>query len=184
METDASKYASGGVLTQKDANMVRHPCAFISKPLTPRKGRYEIYDRELLAIIRGLKEWRHYLQGGPHKVEILSDHQNLTYFRTPQQLNGRQARWLLYLSTFDFTLKHIPGKHMILSDALSRRPDHVPEHDENDKLQTLLPEELFVNLIDVELQEEISKHLVDDKLARHIIQILQQGPSQASKRSE
>ena len=70
---------------------------------------------------------------------------------------------------------------MILSDALSRRPDHVPENNENDKLQTLLPEELFVNLIDVELQKEITEALINDKLAQHIVKILETGPSQASK---
>ena len=48
---------------------------------------YEIYDRELLGIVRALTEWWHYLEGSPHPVEVLSDHKNLTYFRTAQKLN-------------------------------------------------------------------------------------------------
>ena len=61
IETDASKYATGAVLTQLDSNRDRHPISFISKTLSPTERNYEIYDRELLAIIRALEEWRHYL---------------------------------------------------------------------------------------------------------------------------
>jgi RNase H-like domain found in reverse transcriptase len=71
IECDASKYASGAVLTQLDANGDRHPCAFISKTFSPTERNYKIYDRELLAIIRALDEWRHYIQGSPHTTTIL-----------------------------------------------------------------------------------------------------------------
>ena len=74
IEADASKYASGAVLTQTDVNGDRHPVAFISKTFSPTERNYEIYDRELLAIIRALEEWRHYIQGSPHTTIILSDH--------------------------------------------------------------------------------------------------------------
>jgi hypothetical protein len=70
---------------------------------------YEIHDTEILAIIRGLEEWRHYLEGARHPVEIWTDHKNLEYFQVAQKLNHRQARWSLYLSHFDFTLHHKPG---------------------------------------------------------------------------
>ena len=59
---------------------------------------YTIYDKELLSVIRGLEEWRHILERTKHTIEILNDHQNLTYFRTAQTLNRCQARWSLYLS--------------------------------------------------------------------------------------
>jgi hypothetical protein len=55
----------------------------------------------MLAIIRGLEEWRHYLEGARHPVEIWTNHKNLEYFRVAQKLNRRQARWSLYLSYFD-----------------------------------------------------------------------------------
>jgi hypothetical protein len=80
IKSDASKYASGAVLTQLDSNGDRHPCAFISKTFSPTERNYEIYDRELLAIIQALEEWRHYIQGSPHTTIILSDHKNLTYY--------------------------------------------------------------------------------------------------------
>ena len=81
IETDASKYATGAVLTQLDSNRDRHPVSFISKTFSPAERNYEIYDRELLAIIRVLEEWRHYIQGSPHTTIVLSDHKNLTYYR-------------------------------------------------------------------------------------------------------
>ena len=80
IECDASKYALGVVLTQNDGNGNRHPCAFISKTFSETERNYEIYDCELLAIIRALEEWRHYIQGLPHTTLILSDHKNLTYY--------------------------------------------------------------------------------------------------------
>ena len=57
IECDTSKYATGAVLTQNDGNGNRHPCAFISKMFSEMERNYEIYDRELLAIIRALEEW-------------------------------------------------------------------------------------------------------------------------------
>ena len=87
IESDASKVATGAVLTQLDLNGDRHPVAFLSQTFTDTERRYEIYDRELLGIIRALKEWRHYLQGLGHTTTVFSDHKNLTYFRTAQKLN-------------------------------------------------------------------------------------------------
>ena len=87
IETDASKYATGAVLTQLDSNGDRHPVSFISKTFSPAKRNYEIHDRELLAIIRALEEWRHYIQGSPHTTIILSDHKNLTYYHEAKKLN-------------------------------------------------------------------------------------------------
>lgn len=143
IESDASKFASGGVLSQEGGDGLHHPCAFLSKSFNAAERNYEIYDRELLAIIRCLAEWKHYLEGSGHPVEIWSDHLNLTYFKQPQRLTPRQARWSLYLSQFDFVLKHVPGKLLGRADALSQRVDLNPGESE-DKTQTLLPTHLFV----------------------------------------
>jgi len=84
---------------------------------------YEIHDKEMLAIIRGLENWRHLLEDAHFKFEIWTDHKNLEYFMKTQKLNRRQARWVLYLSRFDFTLKHVPETKIGKADGLSRRPD-------------------------------------------------------------
>jgi len=121
LSTDASDFATGAVLSQKDMQTnLWHPVAFFSKSLDVYERNYEIYDKELLAVIRGLEEYRHYLEGHPHKVEIWSDHQNLTFFRTVQKLTRRQARWALFMTHFDFVLYYKPGKTMQVEDPLSR----------------------------------------------------------------
>jgi RNase H-like domain found in reverse transcriptase/Integrase zinc binding domain/Reverse transcriptase (RNA-dependent DNA polymerase) len=155
IKSDASKVATGVVLTQLDSNGDRHPIAFLSKTFTETKRKYEIYDQELLGIIWALKEWRHYIQESEHTTVVYSNHKNLTYFRTAQKLNNRQARWSLYLSGFDLKLIHLPGMKMVQSDTLSRWPDYGTDEwiEEEDKV--VLPDNLFINLLDTELQEQI-----------------------------
>uniref|UniRef100_A0A0W0GCQ7 RNA-directed DNA polymerase n=1 Tax=Moniliophthora roreri TaxID=221103 RepID=A0A0W0GCQ7_MONRR len=120
IEADTSKWATGAVLRQKGADGEWHPCGYLSKSFSATERNYEIYDRELLAIYRALMEWRHYLMGGKFRIVVLPDHKNLTYFRTAQKLNRRQARWSLFLSEFDLGLVHVPGKSISQADALLR----------------------------------------------------------------
>ena len=169
IESDASKYATGAVLTQLDSNGDRHPISFISKSLSPTERNYDIYDRELLGIIRALEEWRHYIQGSPHTTIVFSDHKNLTYYREAKKLNRRQARWSLYLSEFDIKLVHQPGHKMVQSDALSRRPDLCPDEDTDNKDIVMLPDNMFLNLIDMDLQEKIamSEDTLMEKQLKH-----------------
>jgi len=89
--TDASDYAMGAILEQKDTLGQSHPIAYFSKSLQPAERNYEIHDKELLAIIHTLKHFQHYIQGSPHVTTILSDHVNLKYFTTKQTLTQRQA---------------------------------------------------------------------------------------------
>jgi len=91
VESDASKWATGAILRQLDNNGDLKPCGYISHSLTATERNYDIYDRELLGIIRALQTWRHFLEGSEHEVIILSDHKNLTYFQKVQKLNRRQA---------------------------------------------------------------------------------------------
>jgi len=123
VEVDASDYAMGGVLSTKCKDSKWRPVAFISKLLNTTERNYEIHDKEILAVIRCLEAWKHYLEGAKLEFKIWTDHKNLQYFMTSQKLNRKQARWALYLSRFNFTLKHVPGKSMGKADRLSRRPD-------------------------------------------------------------
>jgi len=77
----------------------------------------------MLAVVRCLEAWRHFLKGATMRFEIWTDHKNLEYFMKAQKLNRRQARWALYLSRFDFMLKHVPGSKIEKVDSLSRRPN-------------------------------------------------------------
>ena len=94
---------------------------FIFKSLSNMEQNYKIHDKEILAVVRCLEVWRHFLEGATEKFEIWTDHKNLEYFMKAQKLNRRQARWALYLSRFNFMLKHIPGSKMEKADSLSRR---------------------------------------------------------------
>ncbi|VDB98957.1 unnamed protein product, partial [Peniophora sp. CBMAI 1063] len=101
VECDASDFAIGAVLSQVGDDGDWHPVAYLSHALSPPKRNYDTHDKELLTIIRALENWRHYLEGSPHQVEIYTDHKNLEHFTKMQKLNRRQARWALYLTRFD-----------------------------------------------------------------------------------
>jgi len=75
------------------------------------------------------------------KFEIWTDHKNLEYFMSSQNLNCRQARWAFYLSRFDFVLKHIPGSKMGKADRLSRRSNWEKGVEGDNKERTLLKPE-------------------------------------------
>ena len=105
--------------------------------MSDAERNYEIYDKEMLAIIRALQAWRHYLEGLPSVFEIQSDHKNLEYWKTAQNLTRRQARWALYLLRFEFVISHKPGTSNGRVDALSRRPDHQKD-DADDNLNRVL----------------------------------------------
>jgi hypothetical protein len=87
VELDASKWATGAVIRQQDKNGDWHPCRYILHSFNNAERNYKIYNRELLGIVRALKNWRHYLEGSKFPTVVLSDHKNLTYFRTAQKLN-------------------------------------------------------------------------------------------------
>jgi hypothetical protein len=163
IESDASKFATGAVLRQKDENGDWHSCSYISHSFDATQRNYEIYDRELLGIIRALETWRHYIQGSVHPITIFSDHKNLMFFWQTQKLNRRQARWSLFLSQFDVKLVHVPGSQMIQSDALSRRADYIIGEDIDNENMTMLPDTLFVKAIDIELHDLITKKMTLSK---------------------
>lgn len=140
IEVDASGYATGGVLLQKLPDDRWHPIAFRSESMAEAERNYEIYDKEMLAIIRALEDWRHYLEGLPASFNIVTDHRNLEYWRTAQHLSRRQARWSLYLSRFDFQLVHKPGTTNTQADPLSRFSTHlVTDADDNHDQLVLRP---------------------------------------------
>ena len=113
IEADSSDFATGAVLSQLSAEDEKwHLVAYLSKSLSETKRNYEIHDKEMLAIIRALEEWRHFLEGAPDKFEIWTDHKNLEHFMSAKKLNHRQARWSLTLARFDFVMHHRPGKTM------------------------------------------------------------------------
>jgi len=87
MEVDASDYAMDRVLSMECEDRKWKSVVFLSKSLNEIERNYEIHDKEMLAIIRGLESWRHLLEGVQFKFKIWTDHKNLEYFMRVQKLN-------------------------------------------------------------------------------------------------
>lgn len=121
LETDASEFALAGILSQPDSEGIYHPIAFWSRKLKGPELRYGVPDKEMMAIVEAFKHWRHYLDGSPESVDVLTDHANLQTFMRQPKLNGRQARWCMFLAPFDFVIRHRPGSRNP-ADGPSRQP--------------------------------------------------------------
>ena len=132
LETDASDYVSAGILSQPDDDGILHPVAFFSKKMAPAECNYEIYNKELLAIIRCFEQWRPELESTAIPVKVLTDHKSLEYFMTTKALTRRQARWAKFLSQFNFIISYKPGVQNGKADALTRCAGAVPEHKDDD----------------------------------------------------
>ena len=131
IECDSSRYAVGSTLMQKMKGLW-HPVAYFSKKLNPTKSDYPIHDKEMLAIIRCIREWRTKLVG--QHFEVWLDHRNLAYFRKKQHLGERQMRWAYELNDFSFDIIHKPGKEQVQSDALTHREQDIPCDVDDDRI--------------------------------------------------
>jgi hypothetical protein len=181
VETDASDYVSAGVLSQYDDQGILHPVAFFSKKHSPAECNYEIYDKELLAIIRCFEEWRPHLESAKDAIKVLSDHKNLEYFMSTKLLNRRQARWSEFLSRFNFKITYRPGKAGGKPDALTRRSTDLPqEGDERllNQAQTVLKREnlsLLANTLTDSLDEMFKQAYTQDPFPNKILELLASG---------
>ena len=110
VETDDSDYVSAGVLSHNHAHGILHQVAFFSKKHSPAECNYEIYDKDLLAVVRAFEEWRAELQSVINPVQVLTNHKSLEYFITTKLLNHRQTRWSQFLSQFNFQIVYRLGK--------------------------------------------------------------------------
>ncbi len=154
LEVDASNYAIGATLNQKDERGRWHPVAYYSTTLSETERNYDIYDKELLAVVKSLRHWRTYLVGAPHQIVIHTDHSNLLYWKEPRKISRRIAREFQELQEYNFVLKHVAGHKNARADALSRRPDYDTGEEDNDNM-VVLPPEVFINLASDEPVEEI-----------------------------
>ena len=98
------------------------PLAFMSKAFKPSEQRYSAYERELAAVAFCLIQWRHYLEGCPGGVTVITDHKPLTTLMQQQVLSRSQTRWLRLglFQSIQPVIKYQPGKANVLADALSR----------------------------------------------------------------
>ena len=153
LQTDASAYGVGAVLSQegdtttpslaKFKKPVTHPIAFFSATFTPTERNYDIYERELLAVMKALAHWRPYLGWTKFPFTIMTDHVNLQYWKSPKNLNRCTARWHADLQEYDYEILYVPGKTNTPPDALSRPPG-ADKGEADNKDITVLPENKFI----------------------------------------
>ena len=123
LDTDASLTAIGCELSQIDANGKTRVISYGSYVLTPAQRNYCATKRELLAVVKFTRQYRHYLLGKPFYVR--TDHNSLTWLTRFKNIQGMLARWLEELSQYDMTIVHRAGKEHVNADALSRIPDPI-----------------------------------------------------------
>jgi len=166
IETDASDFALGAIFSQFQDKRL-HPVAFHSRKLNLAERNYEIYDKELLAILEAFMEWKHDLYGADKQITVYTDHQNLQHFLTTKKWNQRQIRWAQLLALFNFKIICRPGSRSRKPDALSRRPEYRPEEGAEHTEQSILKTEHFsISLVqDEPVQEKWTKQMLVQQAA-------------------
>ena len=159
LEVDASGFAIGAVLMQKGDDDKQHPVGFHSTTLTPAERNYDIYNLELLAIVKSLRHWHLLLVGSPHKIKVFSDHMNLQYWRDPQKISRRVARKVLELADYDIEIHHLKGSANRQADVLSRRSDFDQGEGDNEGV-VVLPDALFARSMRLGDGEKQSKDVI------------------------
>jgi hypothetical protein len=127
VETDASDFTLGGTLSQTAEDKNLYPNAFHSRRFSPAEINYEIYDKELLAIVDCFKIWWRYLEGSLYMVQVFTNYKNLEYFMMTKVLNRRQACWAQKLASVDFKMFYRKGTSNGKPDTLSRYLEYYPE---------------------------------------------------------
>jgi len=123
VETDTLDYALAAIISMHTPEGELHPIAFHSCTFTGAELNYDVHDKELMAIFKAFKHWRHYLEGSASPIDVVTDHKNLEYFCTTKLLTQRQAHWSEYLSQFNLVIRFRPGKLGAKPNALTRRWD-------------------------------------------------------------
>ena len=169
VETDSSDYVSSGVFSQLGEDGLLHPVVFFSKNLNPVECNYEIYNKELLAIIQYFEQWRPELEATGVPIKVITDYKSLEYFITTKKLSRRQACWAKFLLGFNFVISYTPGRENRKADSLTRRPNDCPADDHDDRqqhlLQTILPpERLEISSIDPDKSKTTPERVIQANL--------------------
>ncbi|KAI0999387.1 hypothetical protein K3495_g8806 [Podosphaera aphanis] len=190
LETDASDFETAAILSQYDDSGKLRPIAFMSKKMLPAECKYEIFDKELLAIVNAFETWTAELGSVEASTLVLTDHKKLEYFTTTKKLNRRQVRWNELLADYDFKIVFRPGKLGGKPDALTRINADKPFNDDDirntHQHQTLLKPSQIISCLEsaqaspsnspekepvsypISLVEEWEEHCNQDKYCQEI----------------
>ncbi len=182
LKTNFSNYVNDEVLSQYDDEDILHSVIFYSKNMVLAECNYEIYDKELLTIIRCLKHWRSELKCTDISVKIFIDHLNLKYFMTIKELTRRQARWAEKLSEYNFKIIYQSEKQNLKVDALIRMSD-IKSIETNDD-RKLYQHQLLLSGSKFELQSIEADQEDDQKSGSDLTQILLRSDSESKQESK
>src|SRR6267378_6278424 len=148
LEVDASGFTVGAILLQRGEDNKHHPIGYYSATLIEAECNYDIYDLELLAIVKALRNWQPFLARSPHIITVFTDHANLQYWRQPHKISRQITREVTELAKYNVILRHIPGKANGCADVLSRHPDYDQGTRDNENV-TVLPDTLFIRSLTI-----------------------------------
>lgn len=175
VQCDSSNYAVGGCLFQKSENGEKEVVSYTSATLKGSQLRYTTTEKELLALVHCLRQWRTLLLG--QKLVVITDHKSLCFLMTCKLKSARLSRWILLIQEFDFEVEHCPGVQNMVADRLSRNPPNknlflTPERSSNIHIMVMGLSECYKNL------RQNFKSMREDQLAdewvRKKIKLLEQ----------
>ena len=141
IHTDASDYAIGAVLAQKDDDGKEHVVAYLSRSLSNHETKYTTTEKECLAVLWSIKKWHYYI--ADKSFSVFTDHAALKWLMSLKIApNQRLARWILAFQSYDYVVHHRPGVTHQNADALSRLTtsssgDSVVAHDIDARLEII-----------------------------------------------
>lgn len=120
IECDASNIAIGAILNKEGRSV-----AFHSEKLSEANKKYSSYDLELYELFQALRKWRHYFL--PKEFIVYSDNQVLSFLNSQEKLSHKHMKWVEYIQSYTFNIKHKKGFLNKVADALSRRALTIQE---------------------------------------------------------
>jgi RNase H-like domain found in reverse transcriptase len=174
VHTDALAYGVGAILLQEgEINPQKlhkphlYPIAYYSTTFTPTERNYDIYERELLVVIKALQNWRPHLAWTMQPFTLVMDHANLTYWKYPRKVNRQVARWFTELQGYWFEIKHTSGKPHAAANFLSRPFTNDKGEQDNENV-IILPLELFIQTMTTMTQSTVPLwEAITDAQAKH-----------------
>ena len=137
IQTDASLYVIGAVLSQISDDQQEHPIVYTSRMLNKHEHNYSVTEYECLVVIYAIKQFHVYIHGVHFMV--ITDHSSLKWLQTLKEPEGHLAHWVLSLQAFNFNIQHWPGYKHQNADCLSRLLTIAIVSHEADHLYELIP---------------------------------------------
>ena len=119
IETDACDYGIGAMISQKNDG-IDQQIAYFSRSLNKAERKYSTTEKEALAIVEAIKQFRPFVNGS--QLTVVTDHKPLKWLESMQNPRNRGARWIMELQQYNYKVEYKPGKTHINADAISRRP--------------------------------------------------------------